>query len=141
MAIFELKKECWYQGMWKVNFSAGDFLAMMWRENGEWIFKYRFRYYTDDKVWESDDPRSIYQLKLPDEPGAKEKMFQAIQQMLATSCERGFCNAVEYYPCGGDGDAMGRLMASGINGLHAKRMTKDEYEEYVRTNRLPDQKG
>ena len=133
MAIFELKPEHYYHGMWRANFDSGDFLGLMWLEEGRWIFRYRFRYIKDEKVWGSEDTKKTYQMSLPDQPGNKERLFKSVHTMLSIAQEAGKCTDLEYYPCGGNGADMGKLMSSGIEGLHARRMTLEEYEKFKDT--------
>lgn len=136
MAIFEFKDGQHYHGMWRAIFNGGDFLAFMWREDGRWIFRYRFRYFKDAKVWESDDERSTYQVSMPDDPGNRERMFEGVNAMLSISSKSGMCSNLTYYPCDGDAEAMIAIVSE-TDGIHVKSMSNEEHEEYMRTKKLP----
>lgn len=56
----------------------GNFLAMIMRDADDrpWYLQYRFRYYVDDKIFESDDDRSWFRAELGDETPVAEREAQ-----------------------------------------------------------------
>lgn len=40
----------WMYGIWFVPGEGQDFLAQLWKEDGKWVFDYRFRYYSPDST-------------------------------------------------------------------------------------------
>lgn len=70
--------------------AAFDINATLWRKlpDGAWNFDYRFRYYNDDKAFDSKDRKSFYHGTFPeklDEASVIRKLSPAIQNLkLAT---------------------------------------------------------
>ncbi len=53
-------------GLWYVQLSDSDWLASIWREDGRPKLSYRFRYYEDDKSFDSEDRKHWYVLETKD---------------------------------------------------------------------------
>lgn len=68
--MIEIKDGRYFCKMWFTGTKGVDWLAVMWRDDdGPWTFQYRFRYHEDDKVFDSKDRKSWYEVKIPgDEP-------------------------------------------------------------------------
>lgn len=64
-AFLELKDGRFVLGIWFLSDDAGasDAMIAAYRDGpdpGEWTLTWRFRYYVDDRVFNSDDVRSVY---------------------------------------------------------------------------------
>lgn len=78
-------------GIWYVQLSDdSDWLASVWMDDGKGKLCYRFRYYKDDKVFESEDRKNWYDL----ETGDTEKLIETVR-MLAAGMATG--SGVEVY--------------------------------------------
>ena len=138
--MIEIKKENYYHGLWRACLPNADFFAVMWKaaDDGKWHLKYRFRYFTSDKVWESDDRRSWYVIKADDGPEVEETLHNGFEAMLNIGGELGKFTDIHFIPCKGDGDAMAAILANPERpGIFTKAMTPEQVEEYQRTNKLP----
>lgn len=60
----EIKQGRYFLGMWFLRGDGLDFLASVFRDSGQ-AFRciYRFRYYKDDKVFDSKDKKSWYEFR------------------------------------------------------------------------------
>jgi len=60
-------------GMWFAEAPNGDNWQMtIIKRDGKWLGEYRFRYKKDDKVWHSNDRKSFYNFKIPEEETEEE---------------------------------------------------------------------
>lgn|GEM_PF-2890071 len=61
-AILDIVEGRYFLAVWFVAGAGMDFLGAVFRDAGEKRFhlKYRFRYYRDDKAFDSDDEKSVY---------------------------------------------------------------------------------
>lgn len=66
-------------GVWYCELDGSqDYLCSVWRtEEGGLVCKYRFRYYVDDKSFDSDDKKNWYEMEL------KKSDFAAEQHLIA----------------------------------------------------------
>lgn len=119
-ALFEIRKEHYYHGMWRAEIDNGDFLALMWLEGRTWHLRYRFRYTMDHKVRNSKDLKTCYELTASDHRGAKEKMFMLFNETLKHPSISNNVSNLEFFPICGDGDAFSKLLQSGIEGFHVR---------------------
>lgn len=137
MPIFEIKPGVYYKGFWRAAFPSGDFLALLYCEDETWYFRYRFRYFHDDKVWGSKDTRSAYQMKHPKQGDDEQAMFMLCQRMLDLLLAAKLIDQLEYHSCNGDVNAMVEIFKSGVDGIHCKVMNQEQYAEYQRTGIPP----
>lgn len=126
MPIFEFNEKQWYQGMWRAEIKNGDFLAFMWLEDGRWYFRYRLRYYHDNKAWGSEDKKTAHGFTCKNAPGAKEKMFIAAQGIMHEMVVIGELQQLEYFPCGGSEVEMMDILEKMENGIHIKKLSEEE---------------
>jgi hypothetical protein len=74
-ALIELTSKSQIAGHWTKPLpdGSGDFLAMVYRDGPDAVWKalYRFRYFVDDKVWDSDDTKRAYAYTPKDNDAAK----------------------------------------------------------------------
>ncbi len=63
--IFELTETSYVEAVWYVAWTDKDWMAMVYRDTPEapWRATYRFRYYRDSEAFQSDDEKSIYDVK------------------------------------------------------------------------------
>lgn len=137
----EIKKENYYIGLWRASLLNGDFLAVLWKEHADGMYrlKYRFRYYRDEKAFGSDDEKAWYLLTgktgTPDEA---DHLHAIMTDILRVSGEQfGVCN-VQYIACNGDGDAMTALLMNPERpGFHRATLSAKQSRDYERTGELP----
>ena len=83
--IFEIVEGGYYVGAWYLSGREQDFLGLVFQNPGDehLQFRYRFRYYVDDKTdFESDDIKNVYDCNLA---GKSEDEAIAIVDGLAKS--------------------------------------------------------
>lgn len=116
MAIIELQEGRHYYGFWWVAWENCDWLLCAWHEDGSDRVNavYRFRYYRDDKVWDSEDEKSVYELSIPihsQDPQETyrvvEDKFSAMAQLLAYASN---AHEAEYVRIDGDHNAAARAL-------------------------------
>lgn len=144
---FELKPTHYYLGVWRARLTdnAGDIMAMIWKDeaDGLWYLKIRFRYYHDDKFFESKDERSWSQYKSKtgdDSEGERMKaiMKAILNNLLDIGGEGGAITDLTFVPCNGNGDAMAKIMTNPERpGTQWAIMTSEQEREYLNTNKLP----
>lgn len=69
-------------------------IFMLWRFNAtpqEWVNTYRFRYYADNKAFDSDDRKAWYAVKFEGTEAAAEKQMTKFLNRLVRMT-RAFCN-------------------------------------------------
>jgi pullulanase/glycogen debranching enzyme len=135
----DIKPEYHYAGLWRAQLvqSEGDFLAVVFHDTERWRLVYRFRYYVDNKVFNSDDRKSWYEWR-SDRPTAKEDMVKTLNGIIQLGRETGFLKEASFLSCDCDGDAFAKILLHPERpGLHSVRMTKEQFDEYERTGKLP----
>jgi hypothetical protein len=80
----------YYIAIWFVNLPhpgkyghGGDVNGLLWRKDGEpniYYFKYRFRYYKSDQIWDGRDEKVWYLLVIKDK--TEQESLDGIQKML-----------------------------------------------------------
>ena len=71
--------------VWAVSFMKEDnmdWLAGAWETDDEYIAMYRFRYYVDDKTFDSNDKKNWYKMTVKKETVSKEKFIQTMQEVV-----------------------------------------------------------
>lgn len=123
----EIRKENTYIGYWHGEFSNGDFFGIAWKEpNGSWQIKYRFRYYKDHKVFDSDDIKNWYHMWTKDGSAVEcERMKQIFTKILKVSVAQDFLKNMSFTECMGDGERMIQLLMDKPY-LHKKIMDDEE---------------
>lgn len=89
----------------------GSWLAGVWREKNadHWTLKYRFRYYVDAKIFDSDDERSVYEFQ-PELETPEAKLLESVGVVAALNKARFRCE-VDFVLVRGDAEAaMKKLM-------------------------------
>lgn len=68
MAIFELKEKRFYERIMFFQGPSMDIMAAAYRDlpDGTWEITWRFRYYNDTKVHDSEDHKSVWRAQLKD---------------------------------------------------------------------------
>lgn len=62
-----------------------DLLAAVCRPAKEWVTRWRFRYYSDDKVWDSEDRKSWYEARGSGNPAVMVEAFRQIAVITAAT--------------------------------------------------------
>jgi hypothetical protein len=120
--------ENYYVGFWSFALpeNTGNFLACAWRQPDEsttWHFQYRFRYYRDSKVFESDDERHWW------EGTAKNKTQEQFEADFTRCMNQIALKAgaiVDFYAvrcCGAE--MMDKLPAAPPPWMHVREMKKN----------------
>lgn len=141
----EIKPENYYSGLWRADLcppnAEGDFLATLWKDTKDdrWHLQYRFRYYNDDAVFDSKDKKCWYELISKDgAPEAEQEMKAVMDALLEKGGETGMVRNVLWIPCYADGNAFAKIMMNPERPWsHAKHLTKEQYDEYARTGKMP----
>jgi hypothetical protein len=67
-----------------------DWMATLWKDaEGPWRCDYRFRYYKDDKSFDSEDEKNWYAFAAPDD-WTKERAVAFLKSMADQLVEKGF---------------------------------------------------
>ncbi len=67
-------------GIWAVSIGQdSDWLASVWRDGDDYILAYRFRYYEDDKTFDSADRKNWYKAKVPVAKIDQAKLIRIMQ--------------------------------------------------------------
>ena len=130
MAIIELVEGRHYYGFWWVAWDDTDWLLCAWRVDGadEVEAVYRFRYYRDDKVWDSEDNKTVFHMTIPVgglDPQEAYRMvedkFTKTAQLLAWASN---AHEAEYVRIDGDHEAAARGLIQS-SWANVKRMSND----------------
>ena len=134
--MIELKEGWYYSAVWFID--AGhigqDVMGMIWKEGPKdsdepWKLSYRFRYYNDDKVFESKDEKSWHNASCK---------ANTLEEELVSVTKKSFQHLAD--EMGGKftwntirGDHMAAFVAiTGEECTHVKQFkTKEEADEYI----------
>lgn len=74
-----------------------DFMATIKKADGEpWLMEYRFRYYVDDKAFDSEDVKNWYTVNTPDDSQyTLSRLREGMQLRMIPSLELEFCSKVD----------------------------------------------
>jgi len=98
--VIELKEGRYYVGVWWVAWTGGDWMACVWRDDKEEHLQYRFRYYADDKAFDSDDTKNWYSMARDIQPDAETiEQVNTVARAIGAELE---AVDVEYIYIGGD---------------------------------------
>lgn len=89
--IFELVEGGYYVGAWYLAGREQDFLGMVFRNPGDdgLQFRYRFRYYVDDKTdFDSDDIKNVYDAGLSHK--SEDEAIAIVDGMARILIEKGY---------------------------------------------------
>lgn len=91
--IFNFTDSTWVEVIWYVTITGSDLLGVLFRElpHGPWQLRYRFRHYTDERVWDDDDVKHVYDINPdPDDSQAvvKEKLMRAFDAITEAGAKQ-----------------------------------------------------
>jgi hypothetical protein len=87
--MISLTEYTYVLGFWYVQGEGCDWLAAVTREPNEpFVMRYRFRYYVDDKDFDSGDVKSWWEARFPDLD--EDKIIRSIDKSLAALQRGGF---------------------------------------------------
>lgn len=70
-------------GVWAVDLlNRSDFLGGVWREGDEYVMAYRFRYYEDDKTFDSKDRKNWYEARIPADRAEEQELIDAMREVV-----------------------------------------------------------
>jgi hypothetical protein len=70
-------------GIWAVNLrDESDWIGAVWRDGDNWIMEYRFRYYVDDKTFDSEDVKNWYTHKIPVDKYTEDEVISAMRMCV-----------------------------------------------------------
>lgn len=100
----DIRQNDYILGVWFISSEDKDWLCTVVKRDGKWVGEYRFRYYADDKVFDSDDKKSFYTFEaegdLPEEL-IKERIDTIAQKMTELDIWAG--STLQYVDVRGDG--------------------------------------
>lgn len=124
----DIKNENYYHGIWFTPIDdMSDVMATLYEEDGQWIIRYRFRYYADE---DSDphfggDKKSCYTVKIPSlKEGERvaEGMFKALEEAPLFE--------LDFLPLGVKGDkVMDIILKDPPKWMHINKMSEIPNEE------------
>lgn len=77
----KLDDDSYVDRLYFVGWNDGDWMGTIYRHaDGPWLVEYRFRYYVDDKSWDSDDVKNFYAMTAPD---GSEKSLSKLRDAMA----------------------------------------------------------
>ena len=88
----------WIYGIWFVPGDQKDFMGVLGKENGNWVFAYRFRYYSQESVNPHDDKdeKSLFRLVLEDgKAESLPKLLSTIKEMVSM-CQGHFGSSADF---------------------------------------------
>jgi len=106
----ELKPGRYYVGVWWMAWTGGDWMACIWNDGERECLQYRFRYHVDDKVFDSDDQKSWYEMTREIQPDAV-----IVQEMNTSVRALGAAIGaveIEYIYIGGDSEKVFRAIVN-----------------------------
>jgi hypothetical protein len=114
-------------GFWCVELGHGNWLAHLTQDrDGELILTYRFRWYRDDKTFDSADERKWYTVRPRDRN--KSKMIEVIREMFQKLCEANGHSGWELLKGERSFDEFLALLAE-MPGISMKETTKSSLDE------------
>lgn len=68
-------------GVWAVSLNdESDYLAALWRDDdGNFVMEYRFRYYVDDKTFDSKDRKNWYRCEVQADKTSEDKVIEVMR--------------------------------------------------------------
>lgn len=70
-------------GIWAVDLMNGsDFLGGVWRDGDNYVMEYRFRYYVDDKTFDSEDKKNWYSAEIPTDRASEDDVVGAMREVV-----------------------------------------------------------
>jgi len=75
-------------GIWYVQLPEGDWLASVFMEDDKPCLEYRFRYYVDDKSFDSADEKNWYRMQ-PTGPADLNKLVETVRVIAGLTAARG----------------------------------------------------
>lgn len=78
-------------GVWTVSLPAqqfgkhtggGDWLCAAWAEGEKYIIEYRFRYYLDDKAFDSEDIKNWYRMEIQKDGATEDKIIEVVRALV-----------------------------------------------------------
>lgn len=75
-------------GVWYVQIPEGDWLASIFKEDGKPCLVYRFRYYVDDKSFDSDDEKNWYKMEPKDGDADLDKLIETTRMVAGLTAAR-----------------------------------------------------
>lgn len=125
----EITPENYYIGMWFMELPdrIGNWMACAWRPKdkpGPWTLRWRFRYYEDEKIFDSEDRRSWYTMEIKD--ATEEKVVESLEYVATMMC--GVTGTtLTFWEIRGDGDkAMDKMKTHPPPWMHAQHMSEEE---------------
>lgn len=134
--MLEIKPENYYLGMWYMELPGGNWLCSAYHEKDQpednWTLLMRFRWYKDDKIFDSDDRRNWYTMKAVGESAEQVTAHMTViaEQMLKMADAQDFQTQLSHYEINGNGDAFAKMVIERPPPfMHAQQMSKEEAEE------------
>jgi hypothetical protein len=141
----ELKQDNFYRCIWRADLPNGDLIATLWKEASEgnrWTLVYRFRYYKDEKVFNSKDEKNWYTLKGKTDTDEEGRNLEGIFNHILEVGGKDFgVRNITRYDVNGDGLEAMKVFQNPERShiFHARTLNKEQYDEYERTGKFPEE--
>lgn len=113
--IFEVTETSYVEAVWYVAWEHMDWMAMVYRDGPDrpWRATYRFRYYKDNEAWQSEDEKSIYDVKGTDgSDTTREVLAHGFDEVIAAMAQDPGVRTHEKLDIHGDSDRFVELFTS-----------------------------
>lgn len=109
--MIEIRETSQFWHMWFVASKEADWLAMLFKHEGEsWQCVYRFRYYKDKRAFDSEDVKSWYTIETDStESTPPEGLVTAISKIAGLTASQ-FNGEVHSIPIRGNGIKAGEIL-------------------------------
>jgi hypothetical protein len=122
-------------GMWFIALTeASDFLGGLSRDGDNFVWLFRFRYYKDDKTWNSKDEKSWHEVRIRDRTEA-----QVIEMVRDINCRMFSLGAIEQWEMLRGTRTPEEFVRewARMPFNHGIELTMEQYEQYERDGTLP----
>lgn len=124
--------------VWFCGGRRGDWMGRIFKHDGKWCAVYRFRYYRDDKAFDSQDRKSWHALVGDNDSEETldeiRKAFDRLKPLM--ELQYGMQVEVIEFQCFNDDPKFTAELAK-RPWTHVRQATPAEVEQYKRTGRLP----
>ncbi len=70
-------------GIWAVDLmNKSDYLGAVWREGNVYVMEYRFRYYVDDKTFDSEDKKNWYRIEMAVDKVTEDELISSMRMVV-----------------------------------------------------------
>jgi len=89
-----LEKDDYILGVWCLAGAKANWLCIVVKRADEWVIQYRFRYFRDDKAFDSQDKKSFFVARADGEKSESE-IIESVDNIVSTMMDKGFGKTLE----------------------------------------------